>query len=45
MSPAEARTYGIEDCRDFGRIFSSYLDGELDAGSLVDADNHLVACE
>lgn len=33
------------DCRAFGRVLAPFLDGELDAAGIVDAEAHLQTCD
>ena len=35
----------VHECRDRSRLLSSYLDGELEAGKLIEVDEHVGECE
>jgi anti-sigma factor RsiW len=35
----------VHECRDRSRLLSSYLDGELEAGKLIEVDEHVSECE
>lgn len=35
----------LHECRDRARMIGSYLDGELEAGKMIDLDEHIAGCE
>jgi anti-sigma factor RsiW len=35
----------MHECRDRSRMLGSYLDGELDAGKLIEIDEHVASCD
>src|SRR4051794_39494651 len=44
-SPFSSNSLREHECREFARHLGAYLDGELDAGKLLEIEGHVAGCE
>ncbi len=44
-SPFSSHAPRERECREYARLLGAYLDGELDAGKLLEIEGHLASCE